>query len=245
MKSNKRVLTFLELTYSKIIKSPLSFDFSIQATMNKVLKDNRCKSLNIERISDEVFVDGNTFLKKVTYIEDMKQYGYLGFHYDFIYGVKAKLFRIKELNLYFLEENDYFSLSNKYIALGYDLQTNIQYNLNKFLCIAKRTKRIAILPKIRNSKSNLVYISYILKINIQALEYRYGKNYRVSSFLNNSIMKNNIRHISKIYINNVSDIYNLMRQNINLIFLSLSAFTNIICSDGNYTILDNQWQRNK
>lgn len=239
MKSNNKVIHFLELTYYTIIKSPLKFDYSIQGTMNRIIKEKNCKNLIVEKISDDIFVDGNTFLKKVTYLEDIKKYNYLGFHYDFIYGIRAKLFRIKELNLY--SEDEKYSLStNKYISLGYALDENIKNDLNHFLCIANKTDRIAILPKIRNSISNPYYISYILKINILSLERKYGKKYRVSSFLDNKNIHYNFKNI-----NNTSSLYNLKKYNNQLIILSNISFASIKCDEGDYIVLDSQWQRKR
>lgn len=205
MKRNKKVIEFLSKTYSTIIKQRLSFGYSIQATMNRIIKSKSIIGLNVHGISDSIFVDGNTMLNRITYYDDIKQYNYLGFHYDFIVGIKAKTFRIKELNLYDIDDNGYYSSSkNKYIMLETDIQEDYIYNLNHFLCIANRTNRIAILPKIINKNKNPKYKSYVRLINIGILEKRFGKNYRVPSFLDNKniplYLKDNKKKISHSHI---------------------------------------------
>lgn len=236
---------FLKKTYLTIIKQPLSFSYSIQATMNRIILNNECKDLNVEGINDDIFVDGNTLFAKVTYFEDFKEYNYLGFHYDYIYGINAKSFRIKELNLYHLDDYEYYSsLLRKYITLQFSLLNNIKMNLNHFLCIAKRIHRIAILPKILNENNKPHYRSYVDTINIMILEKKYGKDFREPLFFKNfkvpSIDNNNKKIISG---ENVS-LFDLYFINERLLILSNWSFSALICTGEDYIIYDSKWQKN-
>lgn len=233
------------MTYLTIIKQPLSFKYSIQATMNRIILNHKCKDLVVEGINDNIFVDGNTLFSKITYYNDFKKFNFLGFHYDFIYGIKAKTFRIKELNLYNIDDNGYYSsLSNKYVSLETYIYEDLEKNLNRFLCIAKKIRRIAILPKLYNKKKSPLYKSYVSSINILTLEVIYGKDFREPSFLENKKTANSVM-INKSILsrNNVSfdELLNVKEQ---LLILSNLTFSSLICIEGNYIRLDSKWQKN-
>lgn len=65
MKRNKRVIEFLKKNYYTIIKQPLTFGYSIQGTMNRIIRSKSVKGLNVSGIDDNIFIDGNTMLNRV------------------------------------------------------------------------------------------------------------------------------------------------------------------------------------
>lgn len=149
------------------------------------------------------------------------------------------------MNLYDLDDDGYYSSSSsKYITLEMDLESDFVNNLNRFLCIANKTNRIAILPKIKSKDKNPQYRSYVNLINIAAFEKRFGKKYRVSSFLDNINIPLSLKKGKIIILDRNITVDSLLLRNEQLISISKLTFADIICNEGEYIILDSQWQTN-
>lgn len=256
MRKNDKVIKFLETVYNTMVSSDITWLNSIQGTMNRIIKSKIIKNLKIDTISDDIFMDGYYFFSRVTYKEDIKELGCLGFHNDFTSGIIAKEFRLKELNLYYLDDEEYYSsTNNKYITFNFPLSGSkdvIKNDLNKLLCIAKKISRIIILPMIecphrlfnfmKDKRERKKYYSYVDIVNIEVLNNKFGKNYRESSFLNNNFIPESIKS-TMLLIDRQISVDDLIKSNISILKFTKDSLSNIYCK-GDYIQLCDFMQDN-
>lgn len=163
-------------------------------------------------------MDGFTFFNKINFLYNRSS-NYLkliGFHNDFTYGITSKTYRMKELGLYILDDNKYFSSqTNKYIYYDKELVTTNKNELSKLLStlvyISKKLNRIFIFPRFVCGRNKCAFVRIY---NLEYYEKTCGKYYRENSFLYSKIIPSylleNAKKIEKIEkendINSISNI---------------------------------------
>lgn len=114
---------------------------------------------------------------------------FIAIHFTYIFSLKAKIYKQKELLMYNIDENHYYSSTiNKYITVSYNLNgTDIKYDRNILILLfslAIKTNRIFILPKF-NCKNSLSFKKLVNRhcsfddlFDISALDKYLLKHYR-------------------------------------------------------------------
>lgn len=169
-----------------------------QGLANRYMKSINYTHITSIRIS--IFMDGQHFFDRINYLYN-KSSNYLnliGFHNDYTFGIIAKTYRLKELGLYILDDNEYYSSkTNKYIYYSSELLSiNNTELLSTLVYIGKKLNRIFIFPRFAcgNNKCNFVRI-----YNLEYFEKMCGRDYRENSFLySNQIPSNMLLKSKKI-----------------------------------------------
>lgn len=207
------------------------WDHSEQSLANIYLK-----SINFSytmSLSNTIFMDGLNFFNQVNYLYNRSS-NYLkliGFHNDFTFGITSKTYRIRELGVYELDDNEYYSSrNNKYLYYIKEININSTNQLSKILStlvyICKILNRILIFPRFPCGKNKCTFVRMF---NLEYFERMCGVNYRENSFLNSNNIPSYLVKRKKLIkeIEKEDDIRNLSKIENHLIIINEIYFTNL------------------
>lgn len=192
-------------------------------------------------------MDGLNFFNQVNFLYNRSSnfLKLIGFHNDFTTGIISKTYRMKELGLYILDDNNYYSSkTNTYLYYSNEVMpkntTELSTLLSSLVYISNILNRTFIFPRFICGK---VKCTFVRIYNLEHFEKYCGTNYRENSFLFSSKIPSNLvnKSIKIDIIKSDSDINNLYN-----IKTSLMIIKNIDYSNKqhiNCFISDDYWQK--
>lgn len=181
--TNKSIKLFERLL--KILNIAQSdFDFTEQGITNLVLSSNRMKNLKYGVLDMNLFLNGFVYFYyfKNFVDEECKLYS-IGFHNNCIYSAVGKIYRFRELGLWKLDDDEYYSSkSRKYIKYSSIIRTTDRAieRMIYLMYLGKELNRTIIFPRFLNEEYDEIprLVSFIYIWNIAYFEKTYGNNYR-------------------------------------------------------------------
>lgn len=194
-------------------------------------------------------MDGYNFFNRISYLYNRSSnyLNLLAFHNDYTFGIISKTYRMKELGLYIIDKNNYYSSkSNKYLYFSEINNVNnisiLKTILSTYVYLSKYLNRTLIFPRLPCNRNKVC--TFVRLYNLEYFEKICNISYRENSFLfSKKIPSNMIKESITIKLVNI---------NSNISFLSsFSSQLLIIKQIKNYNFdylkcfrNDNWWQRN-